>query len=85
MVHAAPRAPTGWPSRERAGAPPAQAVSPRRRVSDDVRMTRVLCVIGTRPEAIKMAPVVRELRRHHERAERIVAAVLGDGVEPWAG
>lgn len=26
-------------------------------------MTQVLCVIGTRPEAIKMAPVVLELRR----------------------
>jgi UDP-N-acetylglucosamine 2-epimerase (non-hydrolysing) len=30
---------------------------------------KVLCVFGTRPEAIKMAPVVRELRRHPGRAE----------------
>ena len=30
---------------------------------------RVLCVFGTRPEAIKMAPVVRELRKHPERVE----------------
>jgi len=27
-------------------------------------MIRVLCIFGTRPEAIKMAPVVRELQRH---------------------
>lgn len=30
---------------------------------------RALCVFGTRPEAIKMAPVVRELRRRAERFE----------------
>jgi UDP-N-acetylglucosamine 2-epimerase (non-hydrolysing) len=28
---------------------------------------RVLCIFGTRPEAIKMAPVVRELRGQPER------------------
>jgi len=27
---------------------------------------KVLCVFGTRPEAIKMAPVVRELKRHRD-------------------
>lgn len=27
---------------------------------------RVLSIFGTRPEAVKMAPVVRELARHHE-------------------
>ena len=26
-------------------------------------MKRILCVIGTRPEGIKMAPLIRELRR----------------------
>lgn len=30
---------------------------------------RVLCVIGTRPEAIKVAPVVLELRRHADEFE----------------
>jgi UDP-N-acetylglucosamine 2-epimerase (non-hydrolysing) len=30
---------------------------------------KILCVFGTRPEAIKMAPVIRELRRHQSRAE----------------
>jgi len=30
---------------------------------------KVLSVFGTRPEAIKMAPVVKELRRHSERIE----------------
>lgn len=33
---------------------------------------KVLCVFGTRPEAIKMAPVVQELRRHSERLETVV-------------
>jgi UDP-N-acetylglucosamine 2-epimerase len=30
---------------------------------------KILCVFGTRPEAIKMAPVIRELRRRQSRAE----------------
>ncbi len=30
-------------------------------------MIRVLCIFGTRPEAIKMAPVVRELQEHPDR------------------
>lgn len=30
---------------------------------------KILCVFGTRPEAIKMAPVIRELHRHQSRAE----------------
>src|SRR5881275_2225218 len=33
-----------------------------------------MVVFGTRPEAIKMAPVVRELRRRPDRAETIVCA-----------
>jgi UDP-N-acetylglucosamine 2-epimerase (non-hydrolysing) len=28
---------------------------------------RILCIFGTRPEAIKMAPVIRQLRRHPDR------------------
>jgi UDP-N-acetylglucosamine 2-epimerase len=32
-------------------------------------MSKILCVFGTRPEAIKMAPVVHELRRHPARVE----------------
>ncbi|HEX9077703.1 MAG TPA: UDP-N-acetylglucosamine 2-epimerase (non-hydrolyzing) [Anaerolineae bacterium] len=28
---------------------------------------RVLCIFGTRPEAVKMAPVVKQLRRHPDR------------------
>jgi UDP-N-acetylglucosamine 2-epimerase (non-hydrolysing) len=35
-------------------------------------MKTVLSVVGTRPEAIKMAPVVQELRRHPERARSVV-------------
>ncbi len=31
--------------------------------------TKILCVFGTRPETIKMAPVIRELRRRRSRAE----------------
>ncbi len=29
-------------------------------------MKKILCIFGTRPEAIKMAPVIQELRRHPE-------------------
>jgi UDP-N-acetylglucosamine 2-epimerase len=32
----------------------------------------ILSIIGTRPEAIKMAPVVRELKRHCDRAKSVV-------------
>jgi len=35
-------------------------------------MPRVLMIFGTRPEAIKMAPVVHELRRHADRIESVV-------------
>jgi UDP-N-acetylglucosamine 2-epimerase (non-hydrolysing) len=38
------------------------------------RPVKILCVFGTRPEAIKMAPVVRELRRRRSRAEVKVCA-----------
>jgi UDP-N-acetylglucosamine 2-epimerase (non-hydrolysing) len=30
-------------------------------------MLKVLTVFGTRPEAIKLAPVIRRLRRHPDR------------------
>ncbi|MDK2880820.1 MAG: hypothetical protein PWQ99_595 [Clostridia bacterium] len=35
----------------------------------DMKKIRVLCVFGTRPEAIKMAPVIRELRAHADEIE----------------
>jgi len=35
-------------------------------------MIRVMSVFGTRPEAIKMAPVVRALRASHDRFESLV-------------
>ena len=34
---------------------------------------KVMAVFGTRPEAIKMAPVVLELKKHAEEIETIVA------------
>ena len=34
----------------------------------------MLCVVGTRPEAIKMAPVIKELRRHPRSFEVLVMA-----------
>lgn len=37
-------------------------------------MITVLSVFGTRPEAIKMAPVVRELRRHPGQIESLVCS-----------
>lgn len=33
---------------------------------------KILSIFGTRPEAIKMAPVIAELRRHHSRIESLV-------------
>ena len=30
---------------------------------------KILCVFGTRPDAIKMAPVIREFRRDQSRAQ----------------
>jgi UDP-N-acetylglucosamine 2-epimerase (non-hydrolysing) len=35
-------------------------------------MLKVLSVFGTRPEAIKLAPVIRELRKHPDRVMRKV-------------
>ncbi len=32
-------------------------------------MKRVICIFGTRPEAIKMAPVIRELKKHPNNCE----------------
>ena len=37
-------------------------------------MLRVMVIIGTRPEAIKMAPVVKQLRRHPEMIETRVCS-----------
>jgi UDP-N-acetylglucosamine 2-epimerase (non-hydrolysing) len=37
-------------------------------------MIKVMTVVGTRPEAIKMAPVIRELRSYPEEFESIVCA-----------
>src|SRR6478672_10096925 len=36
-----------------------------------VRHTTVLVVLGTRPEAIKLAPVISELRRHRDVTTRV--------------
>jgi len=38
-------------------------------------MLTVLCVVGTRPEAIKMAPVIKELRRYPERVRSVICSV----------
>jgi len=35
-------------------------------------MKKILCVIGTRPEAIKMAPVIKEIRKHPEHFHALV-------------
>jgi UDP-N-acetylglucosamine 2-epimerase (non-hydrolysing) len=37
-------------------------------------MLKVLTIVGTRPEAIKMAPVIKELERHRERVRSRVCA-----------
>ena len=38
-----------------------------------MKKLRVMTVFGTRPEAIKMCPLVMELRRHNEYIEPMVA------------
>ncbi|MDI7275711.1 MAG: UDP-N-acetylglucosamine 2-epimerase (non-hydrolyzing) [Anaerolineae bacterium] len=38
---------------------------------------RILTVFGTRPEAIKLAPVIRELQRHSERGLESLVCVTG--------
>ncbi len=38
------------------------------RENTEGRRLKLLTVFGTRPEAIKLAPVIRELRRHPDRA-----------------
>jgi UDP-N-acetylglucosamine 2-epimerase len=42
-------------------------------------MIKVLSVFGTRPEAIKLAPVIRELRRHPDRVVCRHATDQGNG------
>ncbi|HHT9108355.1 MAG TPA: non-hydrolyzing UDP-N-acetylglucosamine 2-epimerase, partial [Candidatus Wunengus sp. YC64] len=36
-------------------------------------MYKVMCVFGTRPEAIKLAPVIKELQRHSDSLKSVVA------------
>lgn len=31
------------------------------------RTIKVMCIFGTRPEAIKMAPVIKEMEKHSDR------------------
>lgn len=38
------------------------------------RMLTVLNVVGTRPEAVKMAPVIKELKKHPNRVNSLVCA-----------
>jgi len=38
------------------------------------RMIKVLSVLGTRPEAIKMAPVIKELEKHPDKVHSVVCA-----------
>mgnify|MGYP002625349873 CR=1 FL=1 len=39
-----------------------------------MRRPRVVCVVGTRPEAIKVAPVVLELRRYADQFETVLVS-----------
>jgi UDP-N-acetylglucosamine 2-epimerase (non-hydrolysing) len=38
-------------------------------------MLTVLSIFGTRPEAIKMAPVIKELNKHSDRVRSVVCSV----------
>jgi UDP-N-acetylglucosamine 2-epimerase (non-hydrolysing) len=53
-------------------------------------MIRVLSIFGTRPEAVKLAPVILELERHPERIESLVCVTaqhreMLDQVLAWFG
>jgi UDP-N-acetylglucosamine 2-epimerase (non-hydrolysing) len=39
---------------------------------DDFKVKKILIVFGTRPEAIKMAPVVKEFQKHPEQFETVI-------------
>ncbi len=43
-------------------------------VMDGIRMRKVAVVVGTRPDAIKMALVIRRLREHRDRIDTTVVA-----------
>lgn len=40
--------------------------------TDNLNMKKIMLVFGTRPEAIKMAPVIKELQKHPDKFETIV-------------
>ena len=41
-------------------------------------MKKVMLVFGTRPEAIKMAPLVKEFQKQPERVETVVCKEIGE-------
>lgn len=45
-------------------------------------MKKVMLVFGTRPEAIKMAPLVKEFQKQPERVETVVC-VTGNTGKCW--
>ena len=47
-------------------------------------MKTVMLVFGTRPEAIKMAPLVKEFQKHPDEFETIVC-VTGQHRRCWTG
>ena len=52
---------------------------------------KVMCVFGTRPEVIKMAPVINELRRRADQFQTLTCAtaqhrtMLDQALEIWIG
>ena len=43
--------------------------------------TKVIVVFGTRPEAIKMAPLVLELKKHSENYDNNVIVLVGTKID----
>lgn len=61
-----------------------QALTPASVLLEEMTMKKVLTILGTRPEAIKLAPVIKELERHPGVVSRVcVTAQHREMLDPF--